>query len=372
MKVLENAGEGSPEEVSQDADYVYVPCLSDELENVVFARFPRAEYWKLGFLNKRLLSLVKSGEIYKIRKEMKIKEPSVFMLASGDTNWWTFDRKFQSRRKLPIIPSDYNFEYGDKESFSAGTHLFVSGKEIEGAVVWRYELAANQWFKGPSMITPRCLFASATCGNFAFIAGGLETETCKLILNSAEKYDSETKSWERLPNMIRRRKLCSGCCMDNKFYVMGGLDENQKELKCGEYFDQETKTWTLVPNMLKDIPLSISQSPPLIAVANNELYSLDACSNELKVYEKESNSWMKLGPVPVRADAQKGWGVAFKSLGNELLLIGATSVSASERALTIYTCSPDPAMEKLKWRQIECGGGTKLNPFIRNCAVMVA
>ncbi|KAI9121050.1 hypothetical protein K1719_008083 [Acacia pycnantha] len=362
----------SSEELPQDADFIHNPCLSDELENVIFARFPRAEYWKLGFLSRRFFSLIKTGELFKIRKLLGFKEPSVFMLASGDTNWWTFDRDFKSRRKLPMIPSDYNFEYGDKESFCAGTNLFVCGKEIEGAVVWRYELAANQWFKGPSMITPRCLFASATCGNFAFIAGGLETDTCKIILNSAEKYNPETNSWERLPNMNRRRKLFSGCFMDNRFYVMGGLGENHKELKCGEYYDQETKTWTLIPNMLKDIPLSISQSPPLIAVAKNELYSLDSCSNELKVYQKGSNSWKKLGPVPVRADAQKGWGVAFKSLGNELLVIGATSVSSWERALTMYTCKPDPAMEKLKWKQIESGSGTKINPFIRNCAVMLA
>lgn len=362
----------NPDERPQDADYKTPPNLSDELENVVFARFPRAEYWKMGFLNKRFLDLFKSGEIFNLRKNIGFKEPSVFMLASGDANWWTFDRNFSSCRKLPTLPSDYNFEYGDKESFTAGTNLFVCGKEIEGTVVWRYELAANEWFKGPSMITPRCLFASATCGNTAFIAGGLETETCKTILNSAEMYNPDTNSWERLPNMNHSRKHCSGCYMDGKFYVIGGLGENQKELKCGEYYDQVTKKWTVVQNMLKDIPLSVSQSPPLIAVANNELYSLDASSNELKVYEKKCNTWKKLGPVPVRADVQKGWGVAFKSLGDELLVIGATNVSACERVLTMYTCSPEPGMEKLEWKQIKNECGVKLNPFIRNCAVMMA
>ena len=159
--------------------------------------------------------------------------------------------------------------------------------------------------------------------------------------------------------------------MDNKFYVIGGQDEQQNDLTCAEFFDEETNSWNLIPGMLKDIPLSSSRSPPLIAVANNELYTLDASSNELKVYLKGSNSWKKLGPVPVRADAQGGWGVAFKSLGNELLVIGATSVSYSERALTIYTCFPDPAVEKLQWRQIVCSS-TNLNPFIHNCAVMLA
>lgn len=269
-----------------------------------------------------------------------------------------------------MIPSDYSFEYGDKESFCAGTHLFVSGKEFEGAVVWRYELATNQWFKGPSMITPRCLFASATCDNLAFIAGGFMTDT-REVLNSAEKYNPDTKSWEALPRMKRRRKFCSGCYMDNKFYVLGGQDEHKNELTSGEFYDPETKTWKLVPEMLRDIPLSVSQSPPLIAVANNELYSLDASSNEVKVYVKGSNRWKKLGGVPVRADAQGGWGVAFKSLGKELLVIGATSVSHAV-TMTIYTCCPHPNVDKLQWTQLECANSTRLNHFVRNCAVMLA
>lgn len=372
LELLPSNGNGSSSgQEPQDADYD-TPCLSDEIETMIFARFPISELWKLCFLNKRFLAALKSGEIYKIRREIGLKEPCVFMLASGESSWWAFDANFKSCRKLPIIPSsDYSFEYGDKESFSAGTHLFVSGKEIDGAVIWRYQLATNQWFKGPSMITPRCLYASASCGIFVFVAGGFETTTCMHVLSSAEKYNSESQTWEPLPEMIQKRKSCSGCYLDNKFYVIGGQDEQHNDLTCGEFFDEETNKWNLIPEMLKDIPLPSSRSPPLIAVGNNELYTLDASSNEIKVYLKGSNTWKKLGPVPVRADAQRGWGVAFKSLGNELLLIGATSVSNSERALTIYTCNPDPAVEKLPWRQIGCSS-TKLSPFIRNCAVMLA
>lgn len=92
----------SPDEEPQDVDYnnmndddvVVVPSLSDEVETLILARFPRAEYWKLTFLNKRFLSLVKTGEIYNIRRHIGFKEPSVFMLASGETNWWAFDRHF--------------------------------------------------------------------------------------------------------------------------------------------------------------------------------------------------------------------------------------------------------------------------------------
>ncbi|KAK4282257.1 hypothetical protein QN277_013654 [Acacia crassicarpa] len=370
-RAIENGDSGcSSGDEPQDADYD-MPSLSDELETLILARLPRSELWKLCFLNKRLQALVKSGEIIKIRREIGFKEPTVFMLASGETNWWVFDEHFESCKMLPFIPSDYNFTHGDKESFCAGSHLFVSGREFDGTAIWNYEVATNQWFKAPSMINPRCLFASATSGKYAFVAGGQDTKTYSQVLESAEKYNSKIKCWESLPRMNRKRKSCSGCYMDKKFYVIGGQDEQQNVLTCGEFFDEETNTWNLIPDMLKDIPVSVSRSPPLVAVANNQLYALDASSNELKTYLKRSNSWKKLGTVPVIASAQGGWGVAFKSLGNELLVIGAAATSSSGRGLTIYTCSPDPSAEELQWRRIECGN-TKLSPFVHNCAVRVA
>lgn len=366
---VDRAG-GSSGAEPQDADYS-VASLSDELEALILARVPRSEYGKFSFVNKRFFSLVKSGEVYNIRKSIGSTESSVFMLATGETSWWAFDRKFRSCRKLPILPSDSCFKSGDKESLCAGTHLIVSGKEFNGVVIWRYELASNKWFKGPSMISPRCLFASATCGTCAFVAGGIGMETNWKVLSSAEKYNPESKSWEPLPSMHRRRKLCSGCYMDNKFYVIGGMDEEAKGLTCGEAFDEQKNSWELIPDMLKDTPVSASQSPPLVAVVNNELYSLEASSNELKVYLKSSQSWNNLGPVPVRADSTKGWGVAFKSLGDELLVIGASLAANAGHRMTIYTCRPDPQANELQWRPLDCGAN-QLSHFILNCSVMVA
>ncbi|QCD96647.1 hypothetical protein DEO72_LG6g1354 [Vigna unguiculata] len=139
MRVLELSPSGDngsstkeDEPLPQDADYSNVLSISDELETSILARFPRSQLWKLCFLNKRFLALARSGEIYKIRKEIGLKEPSVFMLASGESNWWGMEWPFMSSKKLPPIQSDYNFECGDKESFCAGSHLFVFGKEIDG------------------------------------------------------------------------------------------------------------------------------------------------------------------------------------------------------------------------------------------------
>lgn len=357
--------DGSSDEVPQDADY---PSLSYELESLILARFPRSEYWKLCFLNKRCLALLRSGELFKIRREIGFKEPSVFMLASGESSWWSFDREFSSRRKLPVLPSDFCFTSGDKESLCAGTHLLVSGKEIDGLVIWRYELATNEWFKGPCMVNPRCLFASATCGNSAFVAGGVGMAANSQVYDTAEKYNPDDRSWEPLPRMKRRRKMCSGCYMDDKFYVIGGRND-EGELTCGEFFNGNR--WELIPDMLKDDPVRTCHSPPLVAVVNNELYSLEASSNQLKVYLKKSNTWKHLGPVPVRADFNRGWGVAFKSLGNELLVIGASSVSYSGNCMAIYTCCPNPDASILEWRPLD-GGRNQLSHFILNCSVMVA
>ncbi|XP_022775504.1 F-box/kelch-repeat protein At3g27150-like [Durio zibethinus] len=354
----------------QDADYSYFPQLSDELENLILARFPRSEFWKLYLLNKHYLNLLKSGELFKIRREIGFKESSIFMSPIGGNCWWAFDRLFKSCRKLPVLPSsDVCFISGDKESICAGSHLIVSGRETEGSVVWRFELETSKWFKGPSMIDPRCLFASATCGSFAFVAGGIGMDS--KVLNSAEKYNPEAKSWELLPRMHQMRKLCSGCFMDNKFYVIGGRDEKDMELTSGEAYDKDKNTWEWIPDMLKDdTPVATRQSPPLVAVVNNELYCLETSSNQLRVYLKSCNTWKSLGAVPVRADIHRGWGVAFKSLGKELLVIGLSS-SVSSGGMTIYTCTPQPDTAELQWRCIE-GCKDRLNFFLLNCSVMAA
>lgn len=361
----------------QDADYglLNVPQLFYELEVEIFARVPRFEYWKLKLLNKGFSSLLKSDQIYKVRRERGVVEPSVFMLSSGDTRWTMFDKDFGNFQKLPELPSDICFLNGDKESLCAGTHLIVTGKEERSIALWRYELETSKWFKGPAMITPRILFASATCGTVVFVAGGLKIDGngTMEVVNRVEKYDSETKTWTLLPGMHKRRKFCSGCYLRGKFYVLGGRDENGQNLTCGESYDEETNTWELIPDILKDMSFSSVQSPPLIAVVGDDLYSLETSANELRVYDAKANAWKKLGDVPVRAKSNGGWGVAFKSLGDKLLVIGASAGPSRAETMSVYTCRPSPELKnKLHWEESKRCCGVRLNHFILNCCVMIA
>jgi hypothetical protein len=358
----------------------YVPPLSDDLGLLILARAPLLDHAKLCFVNKRYLGLLMSEELYKIRRDIGVKETLVFFLSSSEPHWWVINPKTNVRRIIPCLPSDFCFQNSDKESLSVGNHLLVSGREVQGMVIWRYELATNKWFKGPSMINPRCLFASANCGDFAYVAGGLLNGTPK-VSNLAEKYNPESKSWKLLPKMIRCRKLCSGCYMDKKFYAIGGIDEQGKDLTCGEFYDEEQNTWVLVPDMIKGAPSAYSRSPPLIAVANNELYWLDSITNQLKVYLKENNSWKVLGEAPIKANHSMGWGVAFKSLGDELIVMGSTveDYPTGQARMMMFMCCPDPGANDLRWRRV---GDDKLqrvgtnnsfpSAFIFNCAVMIA
>ncbi|KAE8728955.1 hypothetical protein F3Y22_tig00004041pilonHSYRG00075 [Hibiscus syriacus] len=147
-----NRCDSSGVEESQDADYPYVPQLSDDIEKSILARFPRSR------------------------------------ILTSCIEW-----------QLPELPSrDVCCIGGDKESLCAGSHLIVSGRDYtECNVVWRFELETSKWFKGHSMIDLQCLFASATCGTFGFVAGGIEMGLLGAeVLNSTEKYNPETKSWE--------------------------------------------------------------------------------------------------------------------------------------------------------------------------------
>nr|VDC66821.1 unnamed protein product [Brassica rapa] len=99
-------------------------------------------------------------------------------------------------------------------------------------------------------------------------------------------YNADAKSWAMIIGIHKARKFSSGCFLHGKFYVLGGRDENDKHLTCGESYDETTNSWELIPDMLKDLTfITPSQSPPLIAVVDDNLYMLETSLNELRVYD---------------------------------------------------------------------------------------
>ncbi|CAF2280102.1 unnamed protein product [Brassica napus] len=98
----------------------------------IIARLPCFEYWKLQFLNKKFLQLLKSCEIFRVRQERGLVKPYVILHSGAVSNWEMFDKDFKTFRRLPKIPSsDYCFFYSGKETVSRVVHSCCPSPDVE-------------------------------------------------------------------------------------------------------------------------------------------------------------------------------------------------------------------------------------------------
>ncbi|XP_073010478.1 F-box/kelch-repeat protein At1g74510-like [Typha latifolia] len=323
-------------------------------------RCSRSDYDALACVNKSFRSLVRSGELYKLRRWLGIAEHWVYF-SCNVLEWEAYDPYSGRWITLPKMPHNECFMSSDKESLAVGAELLVFGKEILSHVVLRYSILTNSWSPGIEMKTPRCLFGSASLGEKAFVAGGIDAYGN--ILRSAELYNSETETWVTLPSMNVPRKKCSGVLMDGKFYVIGGMASNTELLNCGEEFDPEKGTWRVIPNMSSGLN-GASGAPPLVAVVNNELYAAHYAEKEVRKYDKKANSWITLGRLPERPDSVDGWGLAFRACGERLIVIGGPRTLGGG---IIEVNSWIPEEGPPEWNMIASKHSAS---FVYNCAVM--
>ncbi|KAI4373518.1 hypothetical protein MLD38_011637 [Melastoma candidum] len=342
-----------------------LPGLIDDAALNCLAWVSRSDYGSLSCINTRFNELIKSGALYELRKQLGVAEQWVYLVCDP-RGWEAFDPNRNKWMTLPRIPCDECFNHADKESLTVGSELLVFGREFLDFVIWKYSLVSRDWVKCEDMHHKRCLFGSGSHGSIAIIAGG--TDQKGNILKSAEMYDSSTGTWKLLPNMHSPRKLCSGFFMDSKFYVIGGMSSPTGSLTCGEEYDLETKKWRKIENMYPNVSRAV-QAPPLVAVVDNQLYSVEHSTNVVKKYNKAKNAWDVMGRLPVRADMLNGWGLAFKTCGRELLVVGGQRGPDSE-AIVLSSWSPKSGADNgmLNWKVL----GVKENGgvFVYNCAVM--
>ncbi|CAK8575035.1 unnamed protein product [Lathyrus sativus] len=327
----------------------------------------RSDYGSIAALNTGFRSLIRSGELYHLRRKMGILEHWVYFSCEV-FKWGAFDPNCGRWMQLPKMNCDECFMLSDKESLAIGTDLLVFGKELMAPKIYKYSLLTNSWSVGKMLNTPRCLFASASLGGIAILAGGCDM--CGNILSSAELYNSDSEKWEILPNMNKARKLCSGVFMDAKFYVVGGIAADKiTQLTCGEEFDMITKEWREIPNMflIRNNVLETpppSGSPPLIAVAKNILYAADHLQREVKKYVKRNNSWVTIGGFPQQANSMNGWGLAFRACGDKLIFLGGHGLRGGTM-LEINAWVPDENAPQ--WNRL---GTKESRSFIHNCTIM--
>eukprot|EP00262_Sarcandra_glabra_P020861 TRINITY_DN849_c0_g1_i1.p1 TRINITY_DN849_c0_g1~~TRINITY_DN849_c0_g1_i1.p1 ORF type:complete len:427 (+),score=29.17 TRINITY_DN849_c0_g1_i1:152-1432(+) len=319
----------------------------------------RSDYGGIASLNRSFRSLIRSGELYRLRRLMGIIEHWVYF-SCNVLEWEAFDPDRRRWMHLPRMPHDECFMCCDKESLAVGTELLVFGKEVTSYIIWRYSILTNSWSSGMVMNTPRCLFGSASLGEIAIVAGGCDMQGN--ILSSAELYDSEKGTWVLLPNMNKPRKMCSGVFMDKNFYVIGGMFDKEF-LHCGEVYNMETGTWTVIDDMFPRRGVA-AEAPPLLAVVNNELYAADYAEKIVRKYDKSNNGWVTLGSLPERAVSMNGWGLAFRACGERLIVVGGPrGVGGGIIELNSWVPKEGPP----DWTLL---ASKHLGSFVYNCAVM--
>ncbi|RID45328.1 hypothetical protein BRARA_I02068 [Brassica rapa] len=336
-------------------------------------RCSRSDYGSIASLNRNFRSLVKSGDIYKLRKQNGFVEHWVYFSCQL-LEWVAFDPVERKWMQLPTMPSSVTFMCADKESLAVGTDLLVLGKDgFSSHVIYRYSLLTNSWSSGMEMNSPRCLFGSASLGEIAIFAGGCDS--LGKILDFAEMYNSELQTWVSLPRMNKPRKMCSGVFMDGKFYVIGGIGgAESKALTCGEEYDLETKKWTPIPDLSpprsraeqdgNGMPPA-AEAPPLVAVVDNQLYAADHADMEVRKYDKEKKKWLTIGRLPERAGSVNGWGLAFRACGERLIVIGGPKHSGGG-FIELNSWVPRDGGPP-QWTLLD----RKHSPnFVYNCAVM--
>ncbi|KAF3575336.1 hypothetical protein F2Q69_00061284 [Brassica cretica] len=317
-KFLNLDGGGDGENGSSDSGSL-IPGMNKDDSISCLLSCSRADYCSIASVSRSLRALIRSGEIYRLRRLQGTLEHWVYFSCHLN-EWEAFDPRSKRWMRLPSMPQNECFSYGE----------------------------------------------------IAVLAGGCDSNG--RILDTAEMYNSEDQTWSVLPAMNKRRKMCSGVFMDGKFYVIGGIGVGEgnepKVLTCGEEFDMKTRVWREIPDMSP--PRSnqgngmsaAAMAPPLVAVVNDQLYAADHAGMAVRRYDKESRVWVQVGSLPEQAGSMNGWGLAFRACGDQVIVIGGPK-APGEGFIELNSWVPSHGAPQ--WHLL--GKKQSVN-FVYNCAVM--
>ncbi|KAH7835061.1 hypothetical protein Vadar_022495 [Vaccinium darrowii] len=325
-----------------------IPQISLDLSIYCLLRCARSDYRSIASVNRSFRSLIRTGELYRARRQKGIVEHWVYF-SFNPSGWMCFDPVGIRWMHVPRLPGG-EFCANFNGALAVGTELLLFGKEVTGLqAIYKFSISTNSWSLGREMNEPRrCSFGSASLGEIAIVAGGYDRENN--ILSSAEIYNSDTGTWESLPRMNIPRALCSGVFMDGNFYVVGGIGvANPNALTCGEMYDSKTRRWHEIPNMLPARINAMEASPQLVVV-KNELYAAFYSENEVRKYDKGRNVWSTDGSLPEGVLPMKLWGLVFSAYGDQLIVIVGGRMDLDEPSpggIVVYDCVPDEG--PLQW-----------------------
>ncbi|KAE8788973.1 F-box/kelch-repeat protein SKIP11 [Hordeum vulgare] len=337
-----------PEEGGEEQAVVSWSNTIDVIDWELFIRclhlLSRRDYGAIASLNREFNSVVRNGDIYRLRRKNGVAEYWLYLSCTNDLlEWDAYDPSTGRWIQVPKMPpAGFSFS----ELIAVGTELLVFGSPLNRSVALRYSILTNSWTglahaDADAINTPRAWFGSASVGEKAYVAGGVDPSSAN-VLSTAEMYDSETHTWTPLPSMHRARWGCSGAFMDGKLYVIGGVSISDEVLTCGEEYDLNLRSWTVIDNMSQGLNETVNGAPLLLAVVNNELYAADYSeNNDLKQYDKLDNKWITLGKLPLQSMYKNGFDMGFRACGDRLIVIGPPNNSTDEKVVELHSWIPD-------------------------------
>lgn len=99
-------------------------------------RLSRSDYGSVACLNRDFNSLVRSGEIYRLRRSSGVAEHWLYFSCNA-LEWDAYDPHRGRWIQVPRMPPDECFMCSDKESLAVGTELLVFGM---AHIVYRYSM----------------------------------------------------------------------------------------------------------------------------------------------------------------------------------------------------------------------------------------
>lgn len=145
-----------------------IPQVGRDISINCLLRCSRSDYGFIASLNQSFRSIIRSGELYKLRRQMGIIEHWVYF-SCNLLEWEAFDPIRLRWMHLPRMTSNECFMWSDKESLAVGTELLVFGKEIMSHVIYKYSIATNSWSLGSEMMTPDACLRLQSLGEIALL-----------------------------------------------------------------------------------------------------------------------------------------------------------------------------------------------------------
>ncbi|MEK7753392.1 MAG: kelch repeat-containing protein, partial [Acidobacteriota bacterium] len=179
------------------------------------------------------------------------------------------------------------------QTSSAGAGNFVD-------LVFEYDPLTAAWTRRAPMPTARGGGAAACLGDRIYVAGARPPRGADFAV-----YDTRANAWTTLPDLPTQRNHLAAAAIGGKIYVAGGRFEGgfqSPQTDAVEVFDPLTSTWTARARM----PLPRGGVNGVEALGCLHVFGGEGNSNapsgvypDHDVYNPVTNTWTRLGPLPV-------------------------------------------------------------------------